>query len=382
MFNFINTSLAAELSMSSSSLSLMSSAYLYANAIWLLPGGMLLDKIRAKSLLVFFMLLCVISSFIFSVSSSISVKFFLRIIEGVGSAMSLLICFRMAHDWFPNKTSSIVGFIVSIGLLGGVYANTVFPLLVLSFDWRFTVFFNAVVGSVFLLMIIIFVKSPDKKEVLSAYIKVKDQYRKLLFGLKTVLINSENWKCGLYIGLMNLPIFVLAALWGNVFLVQYKGYSETAAGLLISLIFIGELIGAPVLGMLADRFNKKKIIMFFGAITSLFSILLIIFSGTMNFHVDFVLFIILGFAISAQVLAYPLLMKNNPAHIASTSTGFGSLLSNATGAFMQISFGALLTLKLGTVGIEYTEYSLLLAITILPAAFMVSTILASLLKTH
>jgi sugar phosphate permease len=381
IFNTISAPLSLSFNLSTSELTTMSSVYLYANALWLLPGGILLDRFPAKHLIIFFMTLCVCAAFGFGFSNSVTLNIILRAIEGMASAMSLLACLRFAHDWFANKASSVIGYVVSIGLLGGVFSNLVFPHLVAMLGWRATVLINAIIGLLFLALIVIFTRAPKST------IQYKKQHsyfasaKKILFELKVVLTHIENWKCGCYIGLMNLPIFVLAALWGNLFLTQYKGFSESSAGLLISLIFIGELVGAPIMGLISNKLQKKKIIMLLGAIASLVIMLLIIFISQKYYLANCLLFLMLGFSISPQILGYPLIAENNAHELASTATGLGSLLSNITGACMQIIFGIILVAKVINSGdTQYTTHSILLAAAILPAAFVASAFIAVMLK--
>lgn len=380
MFNTISEAFAQSFQLSTSELTILSSSYLYANALWLLPGGMLLDRFKSKNIILFFMALSVLAAFLFSFSKSNTFNMLLRIIEGAASAMSLLACLRLAHDWFENNASSVIGIIISIGLLGGVFANLFYPHALLAYGWRNSIFLNAIMGFIFLAAMFFFIKMPknfiirkSSRSLLSAA-KIIFQELKLTFFLK------ENWKCGLYIGLMNLPIFVLAALWGTQFLTQYQGYSEVAAGELISLIFIGELIGAPIMGLLANKKKTKKEIMIIGAIASFILILFIIFSHGKSILVPEVLFFLLGFSISAQVLGYPLIVENNQHSISSTATGFGSLLSNSTGAIMQIIFGLILVSKTAENHLQYTQESLLKAILLLPLAFLVCIFIALTLK--
>lgn len=161
---------------------------------------------------------------------------------------------------------------------------------------------------------------------------------------KTVARQSQNWKCGIYTGLLNTPIFVLAALWGNLYVSQAYGFSLQQSASITSMIFIGEIVGAPIVGWISDKLNSRKPPMIIGALLSLVVMMAIIYIPR---HTGFdlsILFLLLGFAISSQVISYPTTAESNNPSIISSAMGFVSLLSNLLGAVLQIIFGWILNL--------------------------------------
>lgn len=122
-FNAISTHLIAHFHLTNTGLGAVSSAYLYANALWLIPGGILLERFSSRMVTLLFMFACVASSFIFAESSSLFLDVILRFIGGFGSAMSLLISLRLATNWFPNQTARVIGLLVSLGMSAGIVAS-------------------------------------------------------------------------------------------------------------------------------------------------------------------------------------------------------------------------------------------------------------------
>ncbi|WP_280522001.1 MFS transporter [Candidatus Coxiella mudrowiae] len=96
--------------------------------------------------------------------------------------------------------------------------------------------------------------------------------------------NSQNlvircrWgRWGLYRSLMNFQIFLLGAMWGSLYLVQIRGLMRADASFVTSMLFIGTIIGAPVVGWLSDRIKRRRIPMMVGAVIALFLILLLMY---------------------------------------------------------------------------------------------------------
>lgn len=364
------------LHLDSVSLSTLSSIYLYSNAIWLLPAGILLDYFSSKKLLCFFMLLAVLSSFALAVSSSFSIDVLLRIIQGASSAFSLLGVLRVAHRCYPKQAGTAVGWMIAVGMLGGIVGNTLFTPLLDYYNWQIVTTVNGVVGLVFLALMMIGL--PD---LLPSHERVglHSRFLTLWQQLKSVLTNLNNVKLGLYIGSMNLPVFVLAALWGNLYLLQAKGVTSFEASMITAQLFFGQILGSPFYGWLSDKLGSRRLPMRWGAIFSLLIIFAIVFIPHQSVMVLAIEFFLLGVAIMAQVVAYPALAEGNRASMGSTATGFGSLISNLTGAVAQMLFGYLLIEHhvLGRAAImQYSPSQFGHAMWVLIGAFVLSLVLS------
>lgn len=57
-----------------------------------------------------------------------------------------------------------------------------------------------------------------------------------------VVFNRYNWLGGAYTALMNLPIVLLGALWGSMYLVNAEHISPTQASYVITMIFSAPLL--------------------------------------------------------------------------------------------------------------------------------------------
>ncbi|HLB58399.1 MAG TPA: MFS transporter, partial [Gammaproteobacteria bacterium] len=119
LFNAINTQLMQAFHLNAPQLGQLASMYFYANAIFLFPAGILLDRFSTKKLLVIAVLLCTVGTFIFGLASSYSVAAIGRFIVGTGAAFSFLSCIRLASRWFPpSKMALVTGIVVTMAMLG------------------------------------------------------------------------------------------------------------------------------------------------------------------------------------------------------------------------------------------------------------------------
>ncbi|QLH41848.1 MAG: MFS transporter [Coxiellaceae bacterium] len=105
VFNSISAGLMTDFHLSSLQMGWFSATYLIANTLWLVPGGLLIDRYSARHTALLFAFLDVMACFVISISHHLLVSIMMRFIQGMASAMSLLICARFANRWFANKAT-------------------------------------------------------------------------------------------------------------------------------------------------------------------------------------------------------------------------------------------------------------------------------------
>ncbi len=384
-FNAISPELMHSFHLTSTELGWLSSAYLYANAIWLIPGGILLDKYSTRKITLIFMAACVFCSFVFAISNSVFIDVIFRFISGLGSAMSLLVSLRLAKQWFPTKTAQTVGLMVAFGMLGGVFADAPLSWLTLHMGWQNAMSIMGLVGVVFLIFMLFFLRtSLNDRLVTLSESKTNTSQLKFLEQIRIVAANAQNWRCGFCIGLLNLPIFLLATLWGNLYLSQTLALPLSKAASISTMIFIGEIIGSPIFGWISDKIKSRRLPITVGAFVSFIIILNIMYDQHLSISTESFLFFILGFFISAQVVAYPAIIESNEKGLSSSATGLSSFLANFIGAISQPAFGWFLSLHWDHAmyqGIPfYNLNDYRIALFILPWGFIVSLLISLTIK--
>lgn len=338
LFDVINQPLRQSYQLSAAEVSWLSSTYLWANILFLLPAGMILDRFSTRKVILLTMSICVFATFGFGIINSFLWANFFHFLSGIGNAFCLLAGVVLVSRWFlPKQRALVVGVIVTMAFLGGMLAHTPFALLNEAYGWRFSLLIDALVGVILLGWIYLVVQDrPSSGEV-----AVTDQQVALFPGFFQALINRQNWLAGLYTTLLNLPIMILCALWGASYLQAVHHLSKFVAATLISLLFIGSMIGCPLMGWLSDRLGRRKLLMFIGAGATLVTVMPL----CLNWHLSVLalssLFFSLGFFTSAQIISYPLITESNDLKITGTATAIASVLIMGGGGLGQVLFGLL-----------------------------------------
>ena len=386
LFNAIDVQLMQDFQINAVQLGQLASMYFYANALFLFPAGMLLDRYSTKKLLLFAITLCTIGTFIFALALHYSVAALARFLVGWGASFCFLSCIRIASRWFPAKKMAFVtGIVVTIAMAGGMVAQTPMALLSHAVGWRRAVILDGFLGIFIGLAIILFVQDrpPDSHEAAKAE---KDHLKSL--GLWRCIFhavtNTQNWLGGIYTSLLNLPVFLLGALWGIHYLTEVHHITTVEASFATTLFFVGIIIGSPIYGWFSDYIGLRRLPMIIGAVFSLLVIFILIYTPILSLSSLMILFFLMGFSTSSQVLSYPTIAELNPIALTSTSVSIASMTIMCSGFIFQPLFGWMMQLQWdhqmqnGTP--IYSANDFKNAMWLIPIAFVIGLILSFFIK--
>lgn len=354
IFDVINEPLRNDFGINATALSWMSSTYLWADILFLLPAGLILDRYSTRSVILVAMMVCVFGTLGFALTQSFILACFFHFLSGIGNAFCFLSCVVLVSHWFaPKRQALVIGLIVTMAFLGGTMAHTPFSLLNQHLGWRHALMIDALLGVVFWVWIWFVVRDYPQEKHAEAKRHGQNSVS-LLQSLRYVAANPQNWLAGLYTSLLNLPIMVLCALWGASFLTTVYGMSQTEASNAISLIFIGSMLGCPLAGFASDSIGKRKPYMILGAVLTVVFVAPLCFSIALPHFAIGILFFALGFVTSTQVISYPMVAESNPHQYTGTAMAVASTIIMGGGGVAQIMFGSLIQ---SHAGVGVTTYS-------------------------
>lgn len=386
MFNAINSQLMREFALSAAQLGKMSATYFYANVIFLFPAGMILDRISTRRVILIALAICTVGTFLFSFSHTLEMATLCRFVTGIGSAFCFLSCIRLASRWFPAQRLALIsGLIVTMAMIGGMTAQLPLTLLVKQLGWRLAVEIDAILGLVILISVALWVRDFP---VGQKHIIQHEQRTVAEFGywksLQMAFLSRQNWVCGIYTSLLNLPLFLLGGLWGTLYLSSVHHLDTTQASYVTGMIFLGTIFGSPIMGWLSDRLGVRRRPMVIGALCSLAVISLLMMLGQLNLYILMALFLLLGFVTSTQVISYPTVAESNPRALTATCVSVVSISAISGGAIFEPFFGWLLDIHWsGAMDANIRHYSpadFQFAMWLFPCAILVALIAIAFLR--
>lgn len=369
LFDVINEPLRDAFQLNASQLSFMSSTYLWADIIFLVPAGLILDRFSVRTVILSAMFICVLGTVGFATTQSFWLASFFHFLSGIGNAFCFLSCVVLVSRWFPPRRQALVmGMIVTLAFLGGTMAHSPLAYLNDHFGWRHSLLIDGAVGALLLLWIYAIVKDMPMG-VAQSFVKTNTS---LSDTLKVAIKNPQNLLTGIYTSCLNLPIMVLCALWGASYLQVVHHLSEMSASHVVSLIFIGSIIGCPLVGFLSDKIGRRKPIMWVGAIATLL-IMVPLFTGyALSESMLSIIFFSLGFFTSAQVISYPLIAESNALNSTGAATSIASVIIMGGGGVGQVVYGLLMQHHAGSGVVNYNLADFQFAMWMFPITVLVA----------
>lgn len=375
MLNALSPHIMKDLHLDATGLGTLSSTYLLADVLFLIPAGLILDRFSVRKVILTALGFCVLGTIGFAYSQTLFQASFFHFFSGIGNAFCFLSCMLLANGWFKEKSTLVMSVMITIGLLGGVIAQVPFSLLAAAFSWRQALLIDGAIGVVIWALNYFFVYDA-KGRIQETKTSLKEIINQVILACKV----KETWLCGFYTGLMNLPLMIISAMVGNLFLTDVHRLSQTKASFAISMISFGTIVGSTAVGYISERLQQKKSLMIFGALSSFILFSYLMMANTINYTVITMLFFLIGLFSSTQVLGYPMITDAAPKEAKGTAMGVSALIIMGLAFVLQPITGILLDMNKTTSLNSYSAQDFSRAFLLFPVAFFLSALLAALVK--
>ncbi len=339
---------------SASVIGLLGSIYFYCYAVMQLPAGLLSDSIGPRKTVFFFLLIATSGSIIFGISKDIRVAFIGRILVGFGVSMVFIPTMKILSQWFrKHEFAQMAGILNAVGGLGVLAATWALALMTGAFGWRISFIIIGVCTFViaFFSWFIIRDRPQDKKWPSIMEIDSQEDVLtqpndiSLMQGAGKVVSEKYFWPIAVWF-FFNCGIFFgFGGLWSGPYLMDVYGMTRAQAGVVLSMIAWGMIIGSPLLGLLSDRLlkSRKKLFLLCTSILAVQLLLLYIFPASLPTPMIYVFFFIFSICSSAiVVIGFTTTKELFPVEIAGTSVGTVNLFPFLGGAVFMPLLGKIL----------------------------------------
>jgi MFS family permease len=315
----------------------LSSVYYASNVLFLFVAGFMLDRFSNKKIILTAMLLCIASTFVLAQTHSFSMALCCRFVAGIGSAFCFLGPVRIASRWFlPRQMALVTGAIVTMAMSGGMLAQYPLTQLVLHMGWRNALSMIAWLGVAMLTLMMGLIKEKPGQTMEGHPVRMD-----VLMQAKKAWLNSQTLCAALYTSLMNMAVAVFGAMMGSLYLMQRLDVSKSDAAMVNSMLFLGAIVGGPVIGWCSDKLGLRLLPMKVGGVVSLAVVLGILYLPV-SLGLMAILFFLLGFFTASQVIGYAFVAESSPPVMTATAVSLVSLLTQGGYIVYQNLFGMLL----------------------------------------
>ncbi|MCW5588589.1 MAG: MFS transporter [Legionellales bacterium] len=316
--------------------------YYFAYTPMQLVVGVLMDRYGPRRLLFVACLICAMGAYLFAATQNLYLAETGRFLIGLGSAFAFVGVMKLASIWLPPERFALAaGLTTSLGMCGAILGDNILDGIVKNLGWRTTTFDSAILGLIVAVAIIWLIRD-TKRVPFNPPPTTQQTWVSLWHGLKRIFTQPQMWLIGLLGCLCYTSASAFAEMWGIPYLTYAKHLSNNSASSVMSLVFVGWLMGCPVAGWLSDRLKQRRLIFMFTGITTGISFLLLFFIPNHTVYSISVLLFIIGFCSGGQVLCFACACDINAKKLAGTALAFTNMIVMISGDILQPLIGKLL----------------------------------------
>ena len=344
--------------------------YYYTYSTASLVAGVLLDRLGAKYIVPAGMVILGIGCLVFVLPQE-GMGTLGRLLQGAGSAFAFTGAVYLAsHGLSAQRLATAIGITQCLGMLGGTAGQIVVGKWIAG-GVAVTQFWSAT--GVVVLLVAAGLMWITPKEPRSSHAKGSGG---ALSTYKIVFSNPQSYLCGLAAGLLFVPTTVGDMVWGVRFFQADKLFSFSDAVFAISMVPLGWVFGCPLLGWLADRIGRRKLVYLGGAAIMLIGFVqLVYFPALLPAWLTLLIF---GIASGAAMIPYTIIKEVNPDEVKGSATGAINFLTFGVTAVIGPIFAGRFGKTLGAEGIDpvaHFQHAGLFWMMVLIAALLVGSLL-------
>lgn len=318
---------------SSAKLSGISALYFLMYAPMQMPVGMLMDRYGPKLLLTLSGLSCATGILLLSMTKLVFVAMLSRLLIGFGSAFAFVGVLKLASVLLPSNQFAVVsGLTLALGMLGATIGDRLVSSLLLIENWQIICMKAAVVGMVLTFMMFTLIpydmhKNSDPEEQADLY--------EILQGKLALIKNPQIWLAALIGCLSFTPVTLFAEHFGIEFLGVKYGISHVEAAALNSYIFIGWMLGGPLVCSISDYVKSRKMPVLIGMVMSLVLCIVVLYGNVPLAWMPQVL-MLFGIFNSTQVIVFPIAKEISEKHYTATAVSLINMICMLSGLMQGI----------------------------------------------
>ena len=352
-FHRVSTSVVAQdlivaFRTNATALGLMSSMYFYAYALEQPLVGYLADRLGPRRVVGFWSLVAALGCTLFGLAPTITWASIGRGLIGFGVGGVYVPTLKALSQWFRQKEfTTMTGLLMAVGNMGAIVATTPLALSSKAYGWRMSFFLIALITLSLAFIALLFTRdyNPADRQIEDHAENSAENSQTFRKQIRMVLKSSKFWVI-FVIFFGTYGIFVtLQGLWATPYLMSVLHVDRLHASQLNMLLPIGFMLGAPLIGWIADRIRAQKRHLFIGLLAAVacFWLILSLRAQALSARQLMVLFVAMGAITGGWVsILWALVRESTSAAIMGFISGVMNPSPFLGVAFFQILTGAVL----------------------------------------
>ncbi|MCG7279415.1 MFS transporter [Corynebacterium imitans] len=308
------------------------------------PTGLAIDRFGPRFMLVSGAVVMAAGQIALGLTTSYGLALAARALIGLGDATAFLSVMRILPYWFPpRKTPLYTQLTGALGQLGQFLSAVPFLALLGARGWTVAFVSLGALGLIFALVAALVVSdSPEwsamtREQRREVHAQKRAQRVPLAFTLRTVVRSPIAWEAFFIHGWVIFWMFSFSLLWGVPLMTQGMELSEAQAGTALILFSVGNVIAAPIMGVVSARLGVRRDLasLWIGAIVPIAFAVLFASPEPRGFGAALVVTSLLGLCMPAGNFGFDTLREYLPAEMVATGTGLANM-----GGFLACMIGS------------------------------------------
>ena len=312
--------------------------YYFAYSPMQIPVGMLIDRFGPRKLLSLACLCCTIGSYLFMNFASIYIAGIGRFLVGFGSSFAFVGVLTLLTHWLPKRYFSLAtGLMTALGMFGLMYGGVKLTELSAIMTLDKVLMLTVIAGAVLTALIFLIVRDAPGREHLS-----KPSLSLFFSQVWRVIISREVWLIGLVGASLYTSLSVFGELWGKSYLEQAHHLTKMEAAKVVSAMFFGWAVGAPLTGYWSDRTGRRTRTLIIGAFCALLCIAAVLYVPHLSYiHLTALLFLY-GVFSGTEIIVFAMAKERSGAELSGTVFAVVNMLVTLGAVIFQPLVGFLL----------------------------------------
>jgi MFS family permease len=317
-FGVAGVDATARFDVNAASLSSVAVVQIIVYAALQIPVGVLADRFGPRVLLIGGAALMALGQLLLAFSDVLGLAIVARILVGAGDAFTFISAIRLLPYWFKGRIVPLLTQGLGMtGQLGQILSAFPFAFLLHSAGWQPAFLALSGVSLVAIGVAVFFVRV--REVVVTSPIGVDDVRSRLRASLARPGTQLGFWAHMLAGTAPNL----MATLWGYPFLTAGLGYPPAMAGGIFVLLVLGNVLSAPLIGLLVARYPLRRSNVVLTVVTITYAIwaLLLVWPGTPPVALVAALFLAIGAGGPGSLVGFDFARSFNPSHALGSASG-------------------------------------------------------------
>jgi len=331
--------LVADLGLSAAELGLLTSAYLFAFALFQLPLGVLLDRFGPRRVQTALFACAATGALLFAIGQDIATLTLARALIGLGFAGGLMSGFKAVVLWVPEPRRALANAgVMSFGALGVLVATVPTELAVQAVGWRSM--FAGLAVITFAIAALIFVAVPEQGARVAG-----ESLRSQMASVVRIYRDRTFWRLAPLLATTAGSHIAIQTLWAGPWFRDVAGLDPIGVANYLMATAVAFLVGILLSGAVADWFVRRGV----DLLTVMLVFLALFFCAQLAIvlqwtSLNLLTWVIFGMTGQVAVLAYPWLSSYFGAALSGRANTAVNLVLFLTAFGAQYAIGAIIDL--------------------------------------